>query len=131
MMSKLWTPPQAGPEVLPEPKCPASRISKYADSGRPVAYCGVERKHFPVADAPKAVLMWCCDNYGECPVWQAEKNHDPVIDRVHEAQDDAAAKKAEKGYRAVDPQQEALEELRHEIEQEKSKQRLRKLNEED
>jgi hypothetical protein len=129
-MTKLWTPRPVETEALPEPKCPASKIDRYSDTGRAVAYCGVERRHFPVQQAPQAVLMFCCGEYGECPVWQAERDHDPVIERVHKAQDAAKAREIDKNLRVPSPD-EAHRELIQELEDEKAKQRLRKLNEED
>lgn len=109
------------PEVELRAKCPAARLGEYADSGRQFVYCGVERKHFPVAQSPAAVLGWCCSEYEACPVWRAERENDPVVARVHEAQERSAAREAERGLRSwsledeIDATEEELREERDRV----------------
>jgi hypothetical protein len=86
-VSEIWVPPSAilkeqNPDGPSEVKCPAARMGTYGDSGNTYIRCGVEGKHFPVRRNLVAASMWCCGDYGECPVWQAAKNHDPVVEKV-------------------------------------------------
>jgi hypothetical protein len=80
------------------PKCPAARLGRYTDTGRAYVMCGVERKAFPVRDLFRAADEWCCGDYagadggqlGPCPVWTAEKEGDPALQRTYAAQDKQA-----------------------------------------
>lgn len=68
-----------------DPQCPAAKLGRYSDSGRQFLFCGVERKHFAVDTSPVSVHAWCCDQYTDCPVWQAMKESDPALERAKEA----------------------------------------------
>lgn len=80
------------------PKCPAATLGTYADSGRVYVKCGVEKNSFAVADSAVAAIQWCCgdyagadsDRFGPCPVWQAEQENDPALQRTYAAQEQAA-----------------------------------------
>lgn len=72
-----------------EPKCPAARIGRYADSGNVYLQCGVEKVHFPVTDSPVSVVAWCCDKYTDCTSWQAAVDNDPNLKRMLEAREQA------------------------------------------
>jgi hypothetical protein len=82
-----------------EAKCPAAQIGFYSDTRNRYLNCKVEDRlrpgkgHFAMADNPLGVMVFCCDEYGDCPVWQAEKTDDPIKDRVRAAyeQETAAA----------------------------------------
>jgi hypothetical protein len=76
-------------ERLPETKCPAASLGRYADSGNSFLRCAIEQQHFPVSAAPLVVMNWCCDGYEGCPTWQAAKSRDPVIERTLAAREQA------------------------------------------
>ena len=76
-------------EQLPEARCPAAQFGRYGDTGKPYIRCGVEDSHAPVASMPLAVMNFCCDQYGNCPSWQAAKDRDEVIERVAKAREQA------------------------------------------
>lgn len=76
-------------DKLPEARCPAATLGRYADSGNAYLNCGVEQSHFPVSAAPMSVLNWCCGEYSGCPTWQAAKNHDAVVERTIRAREAA------------------------------------------
>lgn len=113
------------------PACPAAQMGAYADSGKTYLNCRVERRHFPVDEAPVAVMGWCCDNYQDCPVWQADKTNDPALARTRARQDEDRAGVAESGLRVPDEAREAEDEIQHIIREEREEARMRKLNEEE
>lgn len=85
----MLTPDPDDLQAALEPKCPAAKIGKYADSGNLYLRCGVERQHFPVTHSPMSVVAWCCGEYGGCPSWQAAKDNDPDLKRMLQAREQA------------------------------------------
>jgi hypothetical protein len=73
--------------------CPAGSVTRFRGSGRPAIRCGIERNSFAVEDSPVSALGWCCGDYADCPVWQSEKNRDPIVARQRAAQDAAEQEK--------------------------------------
>jgi hypothetical protein len=84
------------PERLPErleARCPAASIERFKNTGRPAIKCGVADEAMAVEDNPIGVLGWCCGGFESCPIWIAEKDHDPAVARQRVARAVAGRRK--------------------------------------
>ena len=84
-MAKLIVPGPVGREVdlersVGETTCPAAHLGRYSDSHRMYVRCGVTGQAFTVSENPVAARAFCCGDYGDCPIWQAEKGEGVDLD---------------------------------------------------
>lgn len=45
-------------------------------------HCKIEDRFISFRDNPNSLLRWCSDDYTKCPVWIADKENDPAVDRA-------------------------------------------------
>ena len=66
--------------MAPKITCPAG--SYHEKDGKAGVQCKIENSFLSFRDNPKSLLRWCSDEYHRCPVWIAEKENDPAVDKA-------------------------------------------------
>lgn len=67
----------------PKISCPAGSFhEKDAVIG---VQCRIEDAFIRFRDNPRTVSGWCSGDYHKCPVWVADKENDPAVDRAQGA----------------------------------------------
>lgn len=66
--------------MAPKITCPAG--SYHEKDGKAGVQCKIENNFISFRENPQSLLRWCSDEYHRCPVWIAEKENDPAVDKA-------------------------------------------------
>ena len=66
--------------MSPQITCPAG--SFHEKDGKVGVQCKIEDAFIPFRENPRTVAGWCSGDYHKCPVWIADKENDPAVDRA-------------------------------------------------